>query len=104
MKPPPPPADPDAAKELADEQFARQQRDKKRAEDAKAADKTAQTSQRRRDACVAALAQIKALQEKNSVFPLFRYDEKGEKTYYTDDMRREETERQQQIVRENCPG
>src|SRR5216117_1698240 len=65
VKPPPPPANPEAAKELADEQSAIKLRDKKRAEDAKAAEKAASTSQRRRDACVNALGQIKALQQKN---------------------------------------
>ena len=102
VKPPPPPANPNAARELEDQDLANKQRDHKRAEEAKAADKARQTAQRRREACVNALGHIKALQQKNE--NLFRFNEQGEKIYYNDEMRREDFERQQEIVRENCPG
>ena len=102
VRPPPPPANPNAARELADREIAIQQRDKKRAEEAKAADSVRQASERKREACVNALGHLKALQERGET--LYRYNDKGERVMFNDEMRREEFERQQRIVRENCPG
>jgi hypothetical protein len=102
VPPPPPPANPNAAKELEDRTLAIKQQEKKRAEAAKAADKTEQASQARREACVNALGQMKAMQKKGE--RVFRYNEKGEKVYFDDSMRREAIERLQQIARDNCPG
>lgn len=102
VKPPPPPANPDAARELEEQDIANKQRDKKRAEDAKAAETARQASERRREACVNALGHLKALQAKDET--MYRYNEKGEKVFYDDEMRRQEFERQQQVVRETCPG
>lgn len=102
VKPPPPPTNPNAAQELEEKEVSIKQREKKRAEETKAADKARETSQKRREVCVLALGQIKALQQKDEL--IYRFNEKGEKVYYTDEMRREEFERQQQLARENCPG
>jgi hypothetical protein len=102
VTPPPPPANPNAAKELEDQAIAIKQREKKLADEAKAVDKARQTSQARREACVNALGQMKALQQRNE--SLYRFNDKGEKVLYDDQARREEIERQQQIARENCPG
>jgi len=102
VNPPPPPANPNAARELEDQDAANKQKEKKRAEDAKAAEKAQQTVQRRREACANALGQLKALQANNENF--FRFNDKGEKVYYNDEMRRQELGRQQEIVRENCAG
>ncbi len=102
VRPPPPPANPNAARELADKEVAIQQRDKKRAEEAKAADAVRQASERKREACVNALGHLKALQDRGET--LYRYNDKGERVMFNDEMRREELERQQRIVRENCPG
>jgi hypothetical protein len=99
---PPPPSNPNAAQELEERDLSIKLRDKKRADDAKAAEKTREASQKRREICVLALGQIKALQQKDE--NIYRYNDKGEKVYYDDEMRREEYERQQQIARENCPG
>jgi hypothetical protein len=102
VKPPPPPSNPRAAQELEEQELSNKQRDKKRAEDAKAADMAQKASLRRREVCVLALGQIKTLLQKDEV--IYRFNDKGEKVYYNDEMRREEFERQQQIARENCPG
>ena len=102
VQPPPPPSNPNAAQELEERDLSIKQRDKKRAEEAKVADKTREATQRKREICVTALGQIKALQQKDE--NIYRYNDKGEKVYYNDEMRREEYERQQQIARENCPG
>lgn len=102
LRPPPPPANPNAARELADQEIANQQRDKKRAEEAKAAETARQASERKREACVNALGHLRALQQRDET--LYRYNEKGERVIFDDGMRREEFERQQRIVRENCPG
>jgi len=102
LQPPPPPANPNAARELADREVAIQQRDKKRSEEAKAAEAVRQASERKREACVNALGHLKALQDRGET--LYRYNDKGERVIFNDEMRREEFERQQRIVRENCPG
>jgi hypothetical protein len=102
VKPPPPPANPDAARELEDKQLAIKQQNKKREEEANATAKARALSDQRREACVNALGQMKALQQ-NDV-NLFRFNAQGERVYYTDEMRRAEFERQQQVVRDNCPG
>jgi hypothetical protein len=102
VTPPPPPANPNAAKELQDQDLAIKQREKKRADEAKAADKAQQASQVRRENCVNALGKMKALQQADD--SVFRFNEKGEKIFFDDETRREEFERQQQIARENCPG
>jgi hypothetical protein len=102
VKPPPPPANPNAARELEDKQLAIKQQNKKREEEAVAAEKARQLSERRREACTNALGQMKMLQQRNE--NVFRVNEQGERVYLTDEMRRTEFERLQQIARENCPG
>jgi hypothetical protein len=102
VKPPPPPENPRAAQDLEDQGIANKQREKKKADEAKTADKARQIAEKRREVCVNALGQLRALQQKDDL--LFRYNEKGEKVYYNDEMRRDEFERQQQVARENCPG
>ena len=101
VKPPPPPVNPTAAQEFADKEQELKQKDKKKAEETKAAEKTRTDAERKREACTSATSQIKALQAKD---PLFRYNEKGEKVYYDDEARRIEIQRQQQNVREYCTG
>ncbi len=102
VKPPPPPANPNAAKEFADKEDTVKQRDRKRAEDAKTAEQARLATERKREVCANALGQLKLLQQKGE--NLYRFNDKGEKVFYNDDMRRDELDRQQQIVRDNCPG
>ena len=102
VKPAPPPANPGAAQELSDLEQADRQREKKRKDEAKVADKARADYERRREACVNALAQQKMLQERKDI--LYRFNEQGEKVLLSDDVKREEFERLQQVVRDNCPG
>lgn len=102
VKPVPPPANPAAAQELTEREQADRQREKKRKDEAKVADKARADSDRRRELCLNALGQQKALQQRDGI--LYKYNEKGETVPYSDDMRRADFERLQQIVRENCPG
>ena len=99
VKPPPPPANPNASKELADKELEIKQRDKKRADDAQAADKVRVEADRRRENCAQARGQLLAMQQNANVV---RYNEKGERIFLDDAARREAVERQQQAVLENC--
>ena len=100
VKPPPPPVNPNAAKELADKEQEIKLRDKKRAEEAQTAEKTRIDAERRRENCVQARGQLRVLQLANQNY--YRYDEKGERVVLDAPARREAIELQQQIVRENC--
>jgi hypothetical protein len=100
VAPPPPPANPNAAQELIDKENDLKLRDKKRAEDAKAAEAKRADLTRKRENCANAMAQIRSLQQKEAV--LFRYNDKGEKVYFDDAMRAAELERAQQYAREAC--
>ena len=102
VRPVPPPANPAAAQELSEREQADRQREKKRKDEAKVADKARADSDRRRELCLNALGQQKALQQRDGI--LYKYNEKGETVPYSDDMRRADFERLQQTVRENCPG
>jgi len=98
----PPPANPNAAKELA-------QRDadfKKRKADAEAADaKVAReqaTSEQRKESCAQARGNLKQLAE--SQLALYRYNEKGEREIMDDDARARERAKLNAFIRDNkCP-
>ncbi len=79
VKPPPPPANPNAAQELEEQDVANKQRDKKRAEDAKAAETARQTSERRREVCVTGARADQGAAAKDEA--MYRFNEKGEKVY-----------------------
>jgi hypothetical protein len=100
VKPPPPPVNPNAAKEFADKELELKLRDKKRAEEAQAADKTRVETERRREICVQARGQLQALQLANQNY--YRYTENGERIILDDTARRAAVDQQQQVVRENC--
>jgi len=102
VKPPPPPVNPNAAKELADKEQEIKLRDKKRAEEAQTAEKTRIDAERRRENCVQARGQLQALQLANQNY--YRYNDKGERILLDDAARRAAIEQQQQIVRASCPG
>ncbi len=101
VKPPPPPANPNAAKELADKELEIKQRDKKRAEEAQAAEKARADAERRRENCVQARGQLQALQQKGEASSATT--KRARRHLPRRDARREAIERQQQAVRENCP-
>lgn len=100
LGPVPPPANPNAAKELQDKESARQQADKKRADDAATAGKALQDTERRREACATARGQLTLLLDANQ--PMVRVNEKGERVVMDDSARRLEIDRAQQLIRETC--
>ena len=102
LRPAPPPANPNAAKELAQRQADFQ---KRQAEAAKAADKTtkdqANAAQLAQD-CTNARGQLKQLGE--SQLAIYRYNEKGEREVMDDDARAKERARLNTWIRDNkCP-
>jgi len=105
VRPPPPPANPDAAQELNEREEA-ERKQKKRKDEATVAERARADYERRREVCVNATGEQKALQQRiiSSIYPAYRFNEKGERVIYTDQMRREDVERLQQVIRDNCPG
>ena len=101
VKPPPPPANSNAAQELADKEVEIKLRDKKRAEEAQAADRTRADADRRRENCMQARGQLRTLQLANQE-AYYRYNDKGERIPLDDAARKALIEQLQQSVRENC--
>jgi len=98
---PPPPANPNAVKELATKEAEIQQKKMLRAdEDAKVAKARAE-SDKKREQCVKMRGQIAMLQADQNVLH-FRPNEKGEPVYMDDSARRREREQLEGWMRENC--
>jgi hypothetical protein len=98
IKPPPPPSNPNAVKDLVNAETEMKQREKQKAESAKEAQKKETDAAKKQDLCNTVQAQLRTLQRDD----LYRTNEKGERIYLDADMRRQETETQQRILRENC--
>jgi hypothetical protein len=100
---PPPPANPNAVKELANKEAELKQNKMLRTdEDAKAAKARVETAQRR-EQCVKVQGQLMALApDQNQQVLFFRSNEKGEPVYMDDAARRKERERLEGWLRENC--
>lgn len=97
---PPPPANPNAAKELAAKEAEVQQRRMLRTEEeAKAAKKGADTAQKR-EQCTKVRGQVALMQSDPNL--LYRADEKGQPVYLDDAGRRREIEKLNAWTRENC--
>ena len=98
---PPPPANPNAAKELANKEAELQQKKALRNdEEAKAAKARTETS-KTREQCARVRGQIMAMQSDQNVL-YYRANEKGQQVYMDDAARRREIEQLQVWVRENC--
>ncbi|HJU22373.1 MAG TPA: DUF4124 domain-containing protein [Casimicrobiaceae bacterium] len=98
----PPPANPNAAKELAqrDAEFKKRKADAEAAS-AKAAKEQA-TSEQRKESCAQARGNLKQLTE--SQLALYRYNEKGEREIMDDDARARERAKLNAFIRDNkCP-
>jgi hypothetical protein len=98
----PPPANPNAAKELAqrDADFKKRKADAEAAT-AKAAKEQA-TSEQRKESCAQARGNLKQLTE--SQLALYRYNEKGEREIMDDDARARERAKLNAFSRDNkCP-
>lgn len=100
---PPPPANPNAAKELAGKEAELTQKRTLRAEeDAKATKARAEAGQKR-EQCAKVRGQIAMLApDQNQQVLIFRSNEKGEPVYMDDGTRRKEREQLEAWIRENC--
>jgi hypothetical protein len=101
LRAPPPPANPNAVKEMAakDADFRKRQTD--RADDAKKAEKSKADADRRTDNCAQLRGQAKLMTADELVY---RMNEKGERVYMDDAAKAKERERIEGLMREHhCP-
>ena len=100
LKGPPPPANPNAAKELANKELEYRQRRLDKAEAAAKADKDRVAAREREENCTQVKGQMQQLAE--SQIALYRINEKGERVPMDDAARRAEREKLGKWLRENC--
>ena len=100
---PPPPANPNAVKELASKEAELQQKKMLRADEEAKAAKTKAETDKKREQCAKVRGQIAMMQSEQNVL-LFRSNEKGEPVYMDDAARRKERDQLDAWVRENCSG
>jgi Skp family chaperone for outer membrane proteins len=98
---PPPPANPNAARELASKEAELQQKKMLKAEDETKAAKTRADADKKREQCGKVRGQIAVMQSDQNVL-MYRANEKGEQVYMDDAARRREVGELQAWVRENC--
>jgi hypothetical protein len=102
LKPAPPPANPNAAKELAQRQADFQKRQTEAAKAEEKAGKEQATSAERAQACANARGQLKQLAENQ--IAIYRYNEKGEREVMDDDARAKERAKINSWMRDDkCP-
>ena len=98
---PPPPANPNAVKELASKESELQQKKLLRAdEEAKATKARTETAQKR-EQCAKVRGQIVMIQNDQNI-AFYRSNDKGQPVYMDDSARRKEREQLEVWVRENC--
>ena len=98
----PPPANPTAAKELAQREAEFRKRQTDSTEAAAKADKQRTETAKRAESCAQAKAQAKQLAE--SQLAVYRYNEKGEREVMDDDARGRERAQLNAFMRDNkCP-
>jgi len=97
---PPPPANPNAAKELASKEAELQQTKLQRAEEEAKATKARLEANKKREQCDNARGQMIMLQ--SDQIPLYRSNDKGQQVYMDDAARRREQEQLGSWIRENC--
>ena len=98
VKAPPPPANPNALKEMINADTEMKLREKQRIEKAKEADKARGDAQKKQEACAAAQDRIKVLQRGD----LYRVLPDGGRVFLDAETRRRETEEAEKMVREKC--
>jgi Skp family chaperone for outer membrane proteins len=98
---PPPPANPNAAKELASKEAELKQTRILRADEEAKAAKTRADVDKKREQCAKVRGQLTMMQNDQQVL-LFRSNEKGEPVYMDDGARRREREQLEGWMRENC--
>jgi len=97
---PAPPANPNAAKELANQEVELKKRQMERTEQAAKQAKARATDAHRQEVCAQARSQEKALQLPNVQH--YRVDERGDRVLMDAAMKRKELERVEKFVREQC--
>lgn len=103
VRPPPPPANPNAAKELAQREADYRKRQTDTAEAAKKAEKERADNAQRAENCALAKIQLRQLSE--SQLAMYRYNEKGQREVMDDDARGRERARINTYIRDNkCPA
>ena len=103
LRAPPPPANPNAAKELAQKQADYQKRQKDTAEAAAKGDKERGDATKRNELCAQAKGQLRQLSE-NQIL-IYRYNEKGEREVMDEDAIGRERAKINTFLRENkCPA
>ena len=98
---PPPPANPNAAKELASKEAELQQKKLLRADGEAKAAKARVESNQKRELCGKVRGQVAMMQSEQNVL-LYRANEKGQQVYMDDAARRKEREQLEAWIRENC--
>ena len=98
---PPPPANPNAVKELAAKEAELKQNKMLRADEEAKAAKTKADSDKLREQCSRVRGQVTMMQNDQNVL-LFRSNEKGEPVYMDDAARRKERDQLEGWLRENC--
>jgi hypothetical protein len=98
---PPPPDNPNAAKELATKEAELRKVQKERVEEAKKADKSRADLQKRADVCAQAKAAVRTYESDQ---PLASVNEKGERVYLEAPERARRLAEQQRLAREYCAG
>ena len=99
---PPPPGNPNAAKELAAKDAELKQKKVSRADEEAKATKDRVDANVKRDQCDKVRGQIIALQSDQTV--IYQANSKGENVYMDDTARRKERDQLGAWVRENCPN
>jgi len=102
LKGPPPPANPNAVKDLANKELEYRQRQLDKAEASAKAEKDSATAKARSDNCTQVKGEMQQLAQGDLSF--YRINEKGERVLMDDASRRSERERLGKWMRENCSG
>lgn len=100
LKGPPPPANPNAVKDMATKELEYRQRQLDKAEAGAKADKDRTVAKERADNCTQVKGQMQQLAEENVV--LYRMNEKGERVVMDNAARHAEREKLGKWMRENC--
>ena len=98
---PPPPANPNAVKELANKEAELKQNKMLRADEETKAAKARVDADKKREQCSRVRGQVTMMQNDQNVL-LFRSNEKGEPVYMDDAARRKERDQLEGWLRENC--
>ena len=98
---PPPPANPNAVKELANKEAELKQNKMLRADEEAKAAKAKVDADKQREQCARVRGQLTMMQNDQNVL-LFRSNEKGEPVYMDDAARRKERDQLESWLRENC--